>query len=162
MSRPNYVCTICSEHFTRKYSAKRHNLKIHDNRSEIVSYIEYMAGRSSGRYLASHPSWYRKPRQLQANRSYPSENHTIADSSFRPQILLQPYPAALPNSQTATIQEKLDELRILAAKFSFPQDARKILEWANIRLRQGDEGFLNNKLEQLRMLDRLAAYLVDS
>jgi hypothetical protein len=27
-------------------------------------------------------------------------------------------------------------------------------EWDNIRLRQGDEGFLNNKLEQLRMLDR--------
>ena len=47
-----------------------------------------------------------------------------------------------------------EELRILAAKFSFPQDARKILEWANIRLRQGDEEFLNNKLDQLRMLDR--------
>jgi hypothetical protein len=73
---------------------------------------------------------------------------------FRPEALLQPYPVALPNSQTATIQQKLDELRILAAKFSFPQDARKILEWANIRLRNGDEGFLNDKLEQFRMLDR--------
>jgi len=29
------------------------------------------------------------------------------------------------------LQQKLDELKILAAKFSFPQDARKILEWAN-------------------------------
>jgi len=95
-------------------------------------------------------------RQLQTNQSYPSDNHVAADtaSSFRPESLLQTYPAALPNSQTATIQQKLDELRILAAKFSFPQDARKILEWANIRLRQGDEGFLNNKLDQLRMLDR--------
>ena len=117
---------------------------------------EYMAGRSSGRYLASHPSWYRKQRQLQVNRSYPSDYHVVADttSSFRPETLLQPYPAVLPNSQTATIQQKLDELRILVAKFSFPQDARKILEWANIRLRQGDEGFLNDKLEQFRMLDR--------
>ena len=52
----------------------------------------------------------------------------------RSDLQLQPYPAALPNSQSATIQQKLDELRILAAKFSFPQDARKILEWANIRL----------------------------
>jgi hypothetical protein len=106
----------------------------------------------------SHPSWYRKQRQLQANYSYPSENHAIADtaSSFRSETLLQPYavPAALPNAQTATVQQKLEELRLLAGKFSSPQDAHKILEWANITLRQGDESFLNNKLEQLRMLDR--------
>ena len=41
---------------------------------------------------------------------------------------------------------------------------QKILEWANVRLWQGDEESLNNKLEQLHMLDRqlLAAYLEDS
>ena len=96
MGRPTYVCATCSEHFTRKYSAKRHNFNIHAGRSEIVPFIEYMVGRSSGRYLASHPSWYRKQRQLQANHSYPSENHAIADtaSSFRPETLLQPYPLA--------------------------------------------------------------------
>jgi len=79
-------------------------------------------------------------KQVQANRSYPSDNHVIADTarSFRPEPLLQSYPAALPDSQTSTIQQKLEELRILAAKFSFPQDARKILEWTNIRLRNGD------------------------
>src|SRR5215469_1641686 len=144
MSRPNYVCTACSEHFTRKYSANRHNFNIHGGSSEIVPYIEYMVGRSSDRYLTSHPSWHRKQRQVQANRSYPPDNRIIADTarSFRPEPLLQSYPAALPNSQTATIQQKLDELRILAAKFSFPQDARKIMEWANIRLRNGDEEFL--------------------
>jgi len=129
---------------------------MHGGGSEIVPFIEYMAGRSSGRYPASHPSWFSKQRQVQTNRSYPSDIRVITDttSSFRPETLLQPYPAALPNSQTATIQQKLDELRILAAKFTFPQDARKILEWANIRLRNGDEGFLNDKLEQFRMLDR--------
>jgi hypothetical protein len=93
-----------------------------------------------------------------AGSSYPPENRVIADttSSFRPEPLRQSYPlpAALPNSQTPTIQQKLEELRILAEKFSFPEDARKILEWANIRLRQGDESFLDNKLQQLRMLDR--------
>jgi hypothetical protein len=131
MSRPNYVCTVCSEHFTRKYSANRHNSNVHGGRSEIVSSIEYMAGRSSGRYLASHPSWHRKQRQLQVNRSYPSDNRVIVDTarSFRPGPLLQSYPAALPNSQTATVQQKLDELRILAAKFSFPEDAQKITTW---------------------------------
>ena len=28
-------------------------------RSEIVPFIEYIAGRSSGKYTASHPPWYR-------------------------------------------------------------------------------------------------------
>jgi hypothetical protein len=48
-------------------------------------------------------------RQVQVNRSYPSDIRVIAEtaSSFRPETLLQPYPAALPNSQTATIQQKL-------------------------------------------------------
>ena len=158
MSRPSYVCATCSEHFTRKYSAKRHNFNVHAGRSEIVPYIQYMVGRNSGQYLASHPSWYRKQRGFQQNRSYPSENRVIADttSSFRPETLLQPYPLppAYPNSQTVTVQQKLEELRVLAGKYSSPQDAHKILEWANITLRQGDDSFLNNKLEQLRMLDR--------
>jgi hypothetical protein len=121
-----------------------------------------MAGRSSGRYLASHPSWFRKQRGLQWDRSYPSENHAITDttSSFRPETLLQPYPLppALPNSHNATIQQKLEELTILARKFNFPDDAHKILEWANIRLRQGDEGFLNNKLELQQVGGRLGIH----
>jgi hypothetical protein len=152
MGRPTYVCATCSEHFTRKYSAKRHNFNIHASRSEIVPFIEYMVGRSSGRYLASHPSWYRKQKGSPWNSSYPSGNRVIADSSFRPEILLQPYPDALPNTQT--VQQKLEELRVLARKFSSPQDTHKILEWTNITLRQGDKSFLNNKLDQLRTLDR--------
>ena len=148
MGRPNYVCTVCSEHFTRKYSGKRHNFNIHSGRSEIVPYIEYMTGRSSGRYLASHPSWYRKQKGSQWNSSYPSENRVIADSSFRPETLLQLYPDALPNTQAATVQQKLEELRLLLGKFSSPQNAHTILELAKYNLRQGDERFLNERLEQ--------------
>ena len=61
MGRPNYVCTTCSEHFTRKYSAKRHNITVHHNNGgEIVPLVEYLVGRSSGRYQPSHPFWYRR------------------------------------------------------------------------------------------------------
>ena len=143
--------------FTRKYSGKRHNFNIHSDRSEIVPYIEYMAGRGSGRYLVSHPSWYRKQKGSQCDRSYPSENRVIADttSSFRPETLHRyPLPAALPNTQTTMVQHKLEELRLLLGKFSSPQNARTILELAKYNLRQGDEQFLNERLEQLRMLDR--------
>jgi hypothetical protein len=60
MGRPTYVCTTCSEHFTRKYSAKRHNITVHGNGGEIVTFLEYLVGRKSGRYQASHPFWYRR------------------------------------------------------------------------------------------------------
>jgi hypothetical protein len=155
MGRPSYVCATCSEHFTRKHSAKRHNFNIHAGRSEIVPFIEYMAGRSSGKYLASHPSWYRKQRQPQVNRSYPSDNRVIADSSFRPETLLPPYPLpnASPYSQTPTNQQKLDELGLLLGKFCSPHNAYIILELAKFNLRQGDEVFLNERLQQFRTLD---------
>jgi hypothetical protein len=107
--------------------------------------------------LASHPSWYRQQRQPQANHSYPSENRAIADtaSSFRPETLPQPYPlpAAYPNSQTVTVQQKLEELRLLLGKFSSPKNTHTILELAKYNLIQGDEQFLNERLEQLRILN---------
>jgi hypothetical protein len=120
-----------------------------------------MAGRSSGKYIASHPSWYRKQRQLQVNGSYPSER-VIADtaSSFRPETLLQPYPLpdALPYSQIPTNQQKLNELGLLLGKFSSPHNAHIILELAKFNLRQGDEQFLHARLEEFRMLDRHQAW----
>ena len=169
--RVPYYCPYCDQRSTRRW-----NLDVHIKRK----HGGYLLGRSSDRSMANNPPWYGKSVQLGhamvadcvgntfqpryipqqtpvADSSYPSENHVITDTtnSFRPETLFQsPLPAALPNLHTTTVQEKLVELKILVAKFSFPEDARKILEWANIRLPQGDEGFLNNKLEQLRMLDR--------
>ncbi|MGC1928555.1 MAG: hypothetical protein WA667_06240 [Candidatus Nitrosopolaris sp.] len=64
------------------------------------------------------------------------------------------YLSHLSNSQTATVQQRLEELKILLGKFSSPQNADTILELAKFNLRQGDERFLNERLEQLRMLDR--------
>ena len=62
MGRATYVCATCAEHFTRRYSATRHNLTIHNGRGEIVPLLEYLVGRKIGRYQASHPSWYRRRR----------------------------------------------------------------------------------------------------
>jgi hypothetical protein len=61
MGRVTYVCTTCSEHLTRKYSAKRHNITVHHNSGgETVPLVEYLVRRSSGKYQASDPSWYRR------------------------------------------------------------------------------------------------------
>lgn len=78
----------------------------------------------------------------------------VTISLFSRSIFPHPLPVALPNSHSSTIQEKLEELKLLLGRFSFPEDEHKILEWANIRLRQGDEQSLNNKLEQLRWIGK--------
>jgi hypothetical protein len=157
-----YVCSACSEHFTRRYSGKRHNFNIHAGRSEILPFIEYMAGRSSGKYLPSHPSWYRKQRQLQVNHRHQSEPvASDTANSFRFQKLQRPLPLnTAPYSQTATVYQlqKLEELWLLLGKFSSPQNVRVILELAKFNLRQGDEQFLNERLEEFRMLDRHQAW----
>ena len=76
MGRPSYACTTCSEHFTRKYSANRHNITVHHNTGgEIVTLVEYLVGRKSGRYQASDPSWYRR-----SEKFYKLGRPTIADS----------------------------------------------------------------------------------
>ncbi len=50
MGRTMYVCINCGQHFTRRYSSVRHNLKLHSNGGEVVPYLEYLVGRTSGRY----------------------------------------------------------------------------------------------------------------
>ena len=51
----NYVCSTCSETFTRKASGLRHNLNLHFGTASVVRLIDYVIGRSSGQYLPSDP-----------------------------------------------------------------------------------------------------------
>ena len=80
MGRVTYVCTTCSEHFTRKYSAKRHNITIHSNGGgEIVPFLEYLVRRSTGQYHASNPSWYRRISKEKRIHNF-GHATTVADS----------------------------------------------------------------------------------
>ncbi|MGB6592823.1 MAG: hypothetical protein WBE68_15090 [Candidatus Nitrosopolaris sp.] len=41
----------------------------HNDGAEIVRLIDYLVGRASGRYLASHPFWYkRNERSIQSHK----------------------------------------------------------------------------------------------
>jgi hypothetical protein len=167
MGRPMYVCATCSQHFTRRYSANRHNSSIHIGRAEIVPYIDYMAGRNSGQYLASHPSRYRSnPRHTPSNPNYQRYlgSKTVADTggSLRTDYFVQgpSLPNASTYSSTPTFRQrefqesnpKIEELRALLAQYASPHEAAKILEWVKIGLKQGDEKFLNQELQQFREL----------
>ena len=80
MGRVTYVCTTCSEHFTRRYSAKRHNISVHHNNGgEIVTLVEYLVRRSSGRYHASDPSWYHGRSKEKRIHNF-GRTTTVADS----------------------------------------------------------------------------------
>jgi hypothetical protein len=100
MGRLTHVCATCSEHFTRRYSATRHNLTIHDNRGEIVPLLEYIVGRNSGRYHASDPSWYRRPSKrrihnLSATVTADSMGDTIGPGCLQRETPFQSIPTTL-------------------------------------------------------------------
>jgi hypothetical protein len=82
MGRITYVCATCSEHFTRRYSATRHNITIHSNRGQIVPLLEYLAGRHSCRYHASDPSWYRRHNRKRIH-NFGHITTAATDSMFR-------------------------------------------------------------------------------
>ena len=174
MGRPSYVCTVCSEHFTRKYSAKRHNQNIHNGTAEIVRLIDYLAGRSSGQYMPDNPFWYKH------NNPYHNVGAaTVADSvgnTFQSRYIPQQTPLGTSQYSTSpmyrsrqimdesyatslsqgTIQ-KIQELKRLVNKY--PQYCHDgLLQWIIISCNNGDNTLLDSKLEQLRTIDSLAKY----
>jgi hypothetical protein len=65
MSYKNYVCAMCAQDFTRKYSAYRHNRVLHQGGGKIVRTLEYILGRVTGEYLSADPILFRrKNRQI--------------------------------------------------------------------------------------------------
>src|SRR5919108_759385 len=58
--RANYVCTLCSQTFTRKLSVERHNLNLHSGMAAIVRLIDYIVGRIEGHYHPSNPLIFRR------------------------------------------------------------------------------------------------------
>jgi hypothetical protein len=80
----NYVCTVCSQTFTRKPSAKRHSNNNHSGRAPFVRSIDYIIGRIEGRYQPSDPLLYRrKKNNLRPinNSSFSLENSKNANAA---------------------------------------------------------------------------------
>jgi hypothetical protein len=213
MGRPNYVCTTCSEHFTRKYSAKRHNITVHHNHNggEIVPLVEYLVGRKSGRYQASHSFWYRrngKPihklgrptvadyvgdtfrtgglqrqeqgqyqKQYQCSLEEQERYHRQQQQSLSPSIPpapagIQDQPPDVPypteyqsqslnttdDEETTTLSRetilKIEELKRLMYRYSqYHRNPSAILNCIVYYCNNGDNTLLDEKLQQLRMLD---------
>jgi hypothetical protein len=176
------VCATCEEHFTRRYSATRHNLTIHNGRGEIVPLLEYLAGRNSGRYQPSRPSLYRRPSKKRIHRF----GHAISADSmgdFQHRVLQQqtpfqsasqpdppspdfsPYPnerISQPidsrNDQGTLSQEtnilKIRELKRLMYKHHSNPDA--FVRCATFYSSNGDNTLLDEWLERFRTIDAIS------
>jgi hypothetical protein len=55
-----WVCTICSQSFTRNFSAKRHDINLHGGNGEYVRYMDYEIGRVQGKYYQNDPVFFKK------------------------------------------------------------------------------------------------------
>ena len=52
--------TICSQSFTRNFSAKRHDINLHGGNGEYVRYMDYEIGRVQGKYYQNDPAFFKK------------------------------------------------------------------------------------------------------
>jgi hypothetical protein len=74
MKLPPYVCVNCTQTFTRRSSACRHNLILHFNQGIIVRTLEYIIGRSCGRFLPPNQSSKRQFRRPTFLRNQKMDN----------------------------------------------------------------------------------------
>ena len=153
MGRITWVCATCAEHFTRKYSASRHNNNLHSGNGLIVTLLDYIVGRASQQYLPSDPRtsknhnplihdytprWPSKPvSQAGASndRSYPANNNKNNNmyENSDPFSYYYPTPNAITNADDKPVdrvqdrKRKYDEIRTLVAKYYIPEAVENTL-----------------------------------
>jgi hypothetical protein len=129
---------------------------------------EYSLGRSSGQYKPDNPFWYKR-------NPYHNFGGTVADSvgnTFQPRYMPQQVPLGISQYSTGPLYpsrqimdesygtslpqsaiQKIQELQRLVKKY--PQYCPDgLLQWIIISCNNGDNQLLDDKLEQLRTIDR--------
>jgi hypothetical protein len=78
MGKASYICAVCSQDFTRKWSGKRHNQDLHFGTAEIVRVLDYIIGRLSGKYFQANPLERRKRLKNRENKNHFRLNYRCA------------------------------------------------------------------------------------
>lgn len=80
--KPRWACAMCGMYSSRKYSVKRHINNLHDGIGNIVSFIDYIAGRRQGVYFPNPiPNYLLKQTQTVASTTRPVD--VMKDEIFR-------------------------------------------------------------------------------
>ena len=179
MGRITWVCATCGEHFTRKYSATRHNNNLHAGNGLIVRLLDYIVGRASGQYLPSDPRtsknhkplihdytprWPSKPvSQAGASndRPYPANNNDSNNmyENSDPFFYCYPTPNTINNADDKPANkvqdriQKYDEIRTLVAKYYIPEAVENTLAVVRGYMNLGDDRLLDEQLAFFRKLE---------
>lgn len=138
---PLYACGTCGAHFNRRYNANRHNKIIHVNKSEIVSFVEYLIGRSEGKYLPADPMSYRSKRRsnngsriihesTNANLSVPKNSTYTAEpaqGNKNTNYLFEYEKKKKEQLYLQKLKEKIEDLGLMLRDFYHPQQVQAIL-----------------------------------
>ena len=175
MGRISWVCATCAEHFTRKYSASRHNTNLHFGNEQIVRLLDYIIGRASGKYLPSDPrpaktitplfmiillngnqNRFHKVLPIIIGHTQPTAIITICMKTH----LLYYYPTSntinnaddKPANKVQDRIRKYDELKTLVGKYD-DVEAEKTLAIVRRYMSLGDDRLLDEQLTFFRKLD---------
>jgi hypothetical protein len=179
MGRITWVCATCTEHFTRKYSASRHNKNLHFGNGQIVRLLDYIVGRASGLYLPSDPRTsknhnpfihdYTSKQQSKPvsqgiasnNRPYPAANSNTTNMYENSHLFHFHYPTPNPISNANDkppdkVQDRIrkyEELRTFVRKYYTVEGAEKTLKVASWYLTHGDGRLIDEQLAKFRKLE---------
>lgn len=175
MSHKNYVCATCGQDFTRKYTANRHNLTLHQGQGKTVRTLDYVIGRIKGEYAPADPLSYRRRYSVSVSPNNfpfgtvvhdsppPPPNHdNTAKDDEHTQANLNKFPesyrASRPNDEK---QSKLDELTSLCSKLlPYPLNEMGPRRMAFNLSQYGSKGSnINECLEALRQYDGAVSLL---
>jgi hypothetical protein len=81
MGRITWVCATCAQHFTRFYSANRHNENLHNGGGQVVRLLDYMIGATNGKFPPNGPiaEQRRKGARNNNSRIFGSNSKTLKD-----------------------------------------------------------------------------------
>jgi hypothetical protein len=146
MAKPNYVCTVCSQTFTRKWRGTVHNDNLHGGLAKVVRLIDYMIGRSNGEYLPSDPLIYRRKRKSVNRKEY---RWALLEKAFGQESHNHqsgPHPTPARNQQFYVTDSRLDtdfiqrfsqviirsaELKRLLSQYLPPKAVQDIVSWVS-------------------------------
>ena len=179
MANKIVVCALCSQDFTRRYSADRHNQNLHHGQGKIVRMIDYVIGRIAGEYNAANPLAYRSSYKRQASSStrYDSKAFrfpldakvTVAHDTSQQKSSAalpvdkehataqqQPNSNSVQHSTTTTIEftTKFERIQELARTLYGPENAEALVKELDLAIIEngGKDEILDGYLEKLKNL----------
>ena len=137
---PNYVCSICSQTFTRRWRGSVHNNKFHGGLSNVVRLLDYVVGRASGQFLPGDPSLFRRKNKWEKLAKEGKESSKNSGSI---------HPDSIRDLEDAIL--KLAEIKKLTSKYFPPNEVQEILSTVQMQCQlKGNNRPLDQAVEEFR------------